>query len=198
MMERNTARLVALITQILDFRQTGAKSFSLYFTKVNVSDLVREEFESFAGLAKKRHLQYNLHLPETVVTAIADEEALRKILSNLFSNAVKYADKKVWVKLKSKQGDEALVLEVCNDGNLIPKEASQRIFEPFVRLKETARQKGTGIGLALARSLAQLHGGSLYLQEPDRSINCFVLRLPLKPAAAAAKKKSLFALTKFL
>lgn len=113
MMERNTARLVALVTQILDFRQTEAKSFSLNFSKVNVSDLIREEFESFAGLAKKRQLQYQLFMPEGVVTAIADEEALRKILSNLFSNAVKYAGKEVWVTLQPKREDGWL----CFSGN---------------------------------------------------------------------------------
>lgn len=198
MMARNTGRLVALVTQILDFRKTETKNFSLYFGKVNIGELVKEEWESFAGLAKKRQLQYHLYLPETAVTAVADEEALRKILSNLFSNAIKYADKKVWADLKIKKEEEALLLEVCNDGNLIPKEAAQRIFEPFFRLKETARQKGTGIGLALARSLTLLHGGSLYLQDTDRGYNCFVLRLPLRPAKPAPKKKSLFARTKII
>jgi len=56
----------------------------------------------------------------------------------------------------------------------------EKIFEPFYRLKETAKQKGTGIGLALARSLAQLHKGDLFMKDPEEKMNVFVLRLPYR------------------
>jgi signal transduction histidine kinase len=58
----------------------------------------------------------------------------------------------------------------------------EKIFEPFFRLKRTEKQKGTGIGLALARSLAQLHKGNLYLKETNNGLNTFVISLPLLPA----------------
>jgi len=56
----------------------------------------------------------------------------------------------------------------------------EKIFQPFVRLKETAKQKGTGIGLTVARSLAELHSGKLYLKNSREQINTFVLQIPLK------------------
>jgi signal transduction histidine kinase len=55
----------------------------------------------------------------------------------------------------------------------------EKIFEPFFRLKETEKQRGTGIGLALSRSLAELHKGTLDLKEPANNLNVFVLRLPI-------------------
>ncbi len=90
---------MTLITQILDFRQTEAKGFSLDFTRVNITDLLQEVYTSFQPLAKKRNLQYNMTLPDTPVIALVDEDALNKILYNLFSNAVKYADKEITAQL---------------------------------------------------------------------------------------------------
>ena len=113
---------------------------------------------------------------------MADEEALHKIFNNLFSNAIKYAQKEVSVRLLlPKEGDAYYTIEISNDGYLIPADMSERIFEPFFRLKETIKQKGTGIGLALARSLAELHKGKLYLKNTSDGLNTFVLTLPVKP-----------------
>lgn len=180
-MERNTNRLMTLITQILDFRQTEAKGFSLDFTRVNLTDLLQETWLNFHPLAKKRNLRYTIDLPDAPVTAFADEDAIRKIFSNLFSNAVKYADKEVSVTLYPVQKDSRLFeMEISNDGYKIPAGMKEQIFEPFFRIRETIKQKGTGIGLSLARSLVQLHEGRLYLKD-ETACNTFVLRLPLQP-----------------
>jgi signal transduction histidine kinase len=187
MMERNTNRLMTLVTQILDFRQTEAKGFSLDFTKVNMTALLQDMFANFQPLAKKRALQYNLLLPDIPVFAWVDEEAFNKILSNLFSNAVKYAGQEITVQLFPVQaGDTTCTIEISNDGTPIPSGMRERIFEPFYRIRENTKQKGTGIGLTLARSLTQLHQGSLFVKETTGGMNTFVLRLPLEPTV---KKK---------
>ena len=182
MMERNTNRLMTLITQILDFRQTEAKGFSLEFTKVNITHLLQEGYASFEPLARKRNLQIMLVVPEAPVVAYVDDDALNKILSNLFSNAVKYAEHLITVQLFSVQKeDTGFMIEFSNDGVLIPTTMQERIFEPFYRIKENSKQKGTGIGLTLARSLTLLHQGKLYVKENTGALNTFVLCLPLQP-----------------
>ncbi|MEO5594172.1 MAG: two-component regulator propeller domain-containing protein [Chitinophagaceae bacterium] len=199
-LERNTNRLITLITQILDFRQTEKKGFSIDFTRVDITEAVQEEYLNFMPLAKKRNIAYTINLPEEHVFAMADEEALRKIFSNLFSNAVKYAEKTVQLRLfPAEKGSESIKIEISNDGYTIPPEMKEKIFEPFYRLKETIRQKGTGIGLALARSLVELHNGRLFLKETKDGLNTFVLDLPVTPeeqTPAKQKKKQLLLNTK--
>lgn len=187
-MERNTNRLVNLINQILDFRQTETKGFSLDFTTVNMNELLQEAYLTFEPVAKKKKLVYEMNLPATIVYSRADGEALNKIFSNLFSNAVKYAEKKVHIKLTSpKNDDQYLFIEIKNDGFLIPDDMKEKIFEPFFRLQETVKQKGTGIGLALAKSLAELHNGNIYLKEPEDGMNTFEITLPYQFNASAIK-----------
>lgn len=178
-MERNTNRLVNLTTQILDFRQVETRGFSLYFTEVNLNELLEDMFITFEPLARKKKLSYAIDFPSSHVHIMADAEALNKIFSNLFSNAVKYADKKVKIHLlKPAKEDDMVFIEIKNDGFLIPNEMKEKIFEPFFRLKESVKQKGTGIGLALARSLVELHNGKLYLDASEDNMNTFMLALP--------------------
>jgi ligand-binding sensor domain-containing protein/signal transduction histidine kinase len=188
-MERNTNRLVALITQILDFRKTEAKGFSMDFIKVNISELLKESFKNFTALAKKRNLQYVIKCPPADLFAFADEEALNKIFSNLFNNAIKYAQQNITIRLLPlKENSNSFTIEFENDGTKIPAEMKDKIFEPFYRLKQPLQQQGTGIGLALAKSLTLLHNGNLYLKENTAELNIFVLFLPLQHAANAPIK----------
>ncbi len=112
---------------------------------------------------------------------MADEEALQKIFNNLISNAVKYADKKTIIQLvQPEESDEFVSIIVSNDGFIIPVEMHEKIFEPFYRMKENIKQKGTGIGLALARSLVELHKGYIYIEARYLNMNTFVVSLPLQ------------------
>lgn len=181
-MERNTNRLIRLTNQLLDFRQTETRGFSLSFTPVNISELLEETYANFKPLAEQRGLYFTMELPATPLYTMADQEALNKILTNIFSNAIKYAGSEVQVQLLPVQpGDLQFTIGIANDGHLIPADMKEKIFEPFFRLKKTEKQQGTGIGLALARSLAQLHKGNLFLQESTNELNTFVLHLPLLP-----------------
>jgi len=176
-MERNTERLIDLTNQLLDYRQTEAGGFTLTFTEVNVSILLEEIFGSFKPLAEQKNLRYSLHLPAKTLVSYADSDALTKIITNLLSNAVKYAGEKVAVKLMHE--GENFFVEIANDGHLIPADMREKIFEPFVRLMKNEKQKGTGIGLALVRSLTELHGGTVSVKE-HALLNIFVLTLPVR------------------
>jgi ligand-binding sensor domain-containing protein/signal transduction histidine kinase len=180
LMDRNTNRLIALVTQILDFRKVENKGFSVDLKTVNVSNLLKESYLNFSPLTKKRKLSYTINCPTDDVFAMVDEEALNKIFSNLYNNAIKFAIQKVAIRLMPPQKDIGYCyIEFENDGFKIPYEKKEKIFEPFYRLSES-KQEGTGIGLALARSLTELINGDLYLKETTDSSIVFVLCLPIQ------------------
>jgi signal transduction histidine kinase/ligand-binding sensor domain-containing protein len=190
MMNRNTNRLVTLITQILDFRKTETRGFSLDFAKEDIAPILEESYITFRPVADKKKLNYSLQLPDQRFTAMADEEALTKIFSNLLGNATKYASQHVSVILYPPGSDDMYwSLTVENDGPLIPAAMREKIFEPFVRIKDATRQRGTGIGLALAKSLATLHGGELLFREAENGMNLFILRLPVHPPEKETSQK---------
>jgi ligand-binding sensor domain-containing protein/signal transduction histidine kinase len=179
-MERNTNRLIDLSNQLLDLRQTEIQGFSLNCVKANISELLEDTWLNFKPLAEQKNLSFHLNIPPTPLMAFVDIEAFNKILTNLFSNAVKYAASKVDVYLLPFEKEDAFfTIEIKNDGYLIPYEMKEKIFEPFFRLKETEKQKGTGIGLALSRSLVQLHKGVLDIKPPENSLNVFYLTMPV-------------------
>jgi signal transduction histidine kinase len=153
--------------------------------------LLEESFASFTSLAEQKQLQYLLHLPQKPLVAYADNEVLTKILSNLLSNAIKYANKEVRISLHTDVATKSFSIEIDNDGFLIPDEMKEKVFEPFVRLKGTDKQQGTGIGLALARSLAQLHQGSLMIKKDNKIFNRFILHLPMLQLRPTAKNDML-------
>jgi ligand-binding sensor domain-containing protein/signal transduction histidine kinase/DNA-binding response OmpR family regulator len=181
MINRNTNRLIDLSNQLLDFRKAEANRYSLSFLQCNVAALIREEFINFKPAAEQKALLYKLELCRIEPQAFLDAEAFKKIVCNLLSNAIKYAQTTVSVKLLPfGSEDEVLHLEFRNDGYLIPYELKEKIFEPFYRIKETEKQVGTGIGLALSRSLAELHKGVLEIKPPEGGCNVFRLTLPIQ------------------
>lgn len=182
-MEQNTERLLNLTNQLLDFRKTEKQGFSLNFTKCNILEVVRETYLRFTSLAKQKNLEFALKVPDDVLYAHVNREAFIKILSNLLSNAMKYAKTYVQISLEINPGMEIeeFYIRTVNDGPLVPDAMKEEIFKPFVRFdgEENGRvTAGTGIGLALSRSLAELHRGSLKMVEGDGA-NVFCLTLPM-------------------
>ena len=133
---------------------------------------------NFAETAKDSNLRLTFSHEDEQLFILADEPGLNKILNNLLHNALKYAESYIEVEAK-RVGDNAVV-SIRNDGPIIPGEHRSRIFEPFVQYGNDA--KGVGIGLSLARTLAELHGGQLVLDD-NTTCTDFILTLPLRRAA---------------
>ena len=178
-MEKNTSRLLDLTNQLLDFRKTELQDISLTFVETNIAKMVRDTYTRFSQAIEDKNLEIGLDLGQEDIYAYIDREAFKKIFSNLLNNAVKYAENKIILNLEEK-GD-SFELSVKNDGNLIPAHLKNKIFEPFYRISgaDNQNQPGTGIGLSLAYSLAELHHGTIYLDSSDGQLNTFILKLPI-------------------
>ena len=176
-MQKNTERLLNLINELLDFRKTEIEGLKLTFVKTNISELVRKVHHRFSDLIQEKNITFTLNLGSDEIHAFVDEEAIRKVLSNLFNNAIKYSEIRVDVNLEISGDNFKLVVK--NDGDLIPSYLKNKIFEPFYRLSNQENTAGTGIGLSLALALSELHKGTLIVQDSHDSMNVFELKIPL-------------------
>lgn len=181
-MSKNTDRLLNLTNQLLDFRKTESDAYSLNLRRQNASELIRETFLRFTPLARQRNLTFELDLPDNDIFVLLDKEAFLKIVSNLVNNAIKYCDSCVRMKayISTDEQNNMFHLLTENDGEKIPDEYREEIFKPFVHLdkEKDGKTAGTGIGLALSKSLAELHKGNLVLENEDEWI-LFHLTLPV-------------------
>lgn len=177
-MHQNTDRLLNLVNQLLDFRKTETEGLKLNFVHTNITELVTTTYKRFLPIARGKQIQIQLNA-ENDVWGTIDVEAFTKIISNLLNNAVKYSEKIIEVSLITVQS--RLKFTVRNDGDVVPLAYREEIFKPFnqyTSVNRTSNVEGTGIGLALARSLAELHQGGLAMDD-DLQYNCFVLDIPL-------------------
>lgn len=173
-MNKNTQRLLDLTNQLLDFRKVESGEFPIHATLFNVTQLLKSIFQTFHLLAAKKNIRYNLDATEDVFI-YSDEESITKIISNLLDNAIKYGKSSVTIRLKTTP--HKVSITVNSDGNPINEAMQEKIFEPFFRMPEAEKATGTGIGLPLSRSLAELLKGSLSLDSTTDS-NIFTLIIP--------------------
>ncbi|MBQ9669200.1 MAG: response regulator [Prevotella sp.] len=192
--EKNTRRLLNLINQLLDFRKVESNSMQLSFVNIDFGQLLQSIVARFEPTISGMHKTISLDLKDDDLRLQADQEAVTKIVSNLLNNARKYSE--TFIQVTARNDGDRMELRVTNDGDQIPAEKAEAIFQPFTRLDDTHNQPGSGLGLPMARSLAELHGGSLAI-DTRSEYNEFVLTLPLKqqltqPQPLAEREESIF------
>jgi len=173
-------RLSRLIGNVLTFSRKHRSALKLHPARGNVDEVVRQVLDHFEVPlhAKGIELRFEAHAGRD---AEFDRDALEQIVGNLLNNVEKYAASASRVDVVTTQDGDRVSVTVADDGPGVPPADRDRIFQPFYRVsnKLTDGVAGTGIGLAIARDLAQLHGGDLTLEPADRGA-CFrlVFRAP--------------------
>jgi DNA-binding response OmpR family regulator/nitrogen-specific signal transduction histidine kinase len=181
-MDKNAKHLLKLVDQLLDFRKTELQGYRLNFGKIDIVSTLYENFNLFKDAAEQNKLSFDITTNTKQLYISADEEACVKILSNLLLNAIKYAKTQILVSFNYNEGDEYFTIDVKNDGQQIPKAIKDKIFEPFFRGGNAEYKPGTGLGLPLARSLTEMHLGTLTLLDTDNELITFRLHLPVNQA----------------
>lgn len=170
--QANTNRLLELINQLLDIRKLEQNEEKLEFTRYDICEIVRRTTALFNTTAEDQGVKLNVSTPESRIEAMCARDSIEKIISNLITNALKYGKDSINVSLV--ENDGTAILRVDSNGERIPARNKEKIFDKFVH-----GGKGTGLGLPLARTLAEQHGGKLYLDVSCIDCNSFVLEIPL-------------------
>ena len=185
LIEEETARLAALIGDVLDTSRLDAGTFSYSFRDVDVAELVRET-TSVARLGQDE-IGVRAEIESPLPPVRADRERLRQLLLNLLTNAIKYTVPGDEVTLRASAENGTVELSVHDNGPGIAPEDQRVIFEKFGRAMTAAGSKpGAGLGLFIARSIAEAHGGSLDVASEPGAGATFVLRLPSDREAGEA------------
>jgi signal transduction histidine kinase len=174
-----TERLAALVADVLDTSRIEAGTFTYRFDDVDVGALVRD---SVAGVSLAQdEVEVTAEVHGELPPVRADRERLQQVLTNLLDNAVKFSPAGERVTVSAYKVDSRVRVEVADRGPGIAKEQQRLIFEKFGRAHTPGSpgKPGTGLGLFIARSIAEAHGGTLDVHSaPDRGAT-FTLSLPL-------------------
>jgi len=173
-------RLTRMISQYLDITRLESGATVLRRTAVRVESLVERTLLMLDPLASERGIQLTRKLGFDSKPVLADADLLSSAISNLVSNAIKYSPQGTEVVISAKNTASGVSIEVADQGYGIPEESLNRIFEKFYRVPrvEDVDVPGTGLGLALVREIAELHGGSVAVRSTAGSGSIFTLWVP--------------------
>lgn len=172
-------RLSALVRTLLSMSNLQSVSRT---DEIPLAPLAEEILTDLAPLAQEKQVTLRQDCEE--VSMVGSDALIYRLLFNLIENAIKYNKTGGTVFVSVKQADENVILEVADTGSGIPKDCMESIFEPFFRVdKSRSRQMGgVGLGLALVREIALLHGGSVRAEARAEGGTVFRVVLPRQQA----------------
>ncbi|MEO6811435.1 MAG: PAS domain S-box protein [Isosphaeraceae bacterium] len=191
MLERQVQHMVRLVDDLLELSRITGGKIELRKERVDLATVVRNALDTSRPLIESSRHELTVSLPKEPMFLDADPIRLAQIISNLLNNAAKYTPEggRIWLSAESEgdcQPPESVVLRVRDNGIGIPPAMLPRVFEMFTQVDHLSDrgQGGLGIGLALVKSLVEMHGGRVQAQSPalDGPGTEFTVHLPLVAA----------------
>jgi K+-sensing histidine kinase KdpD len=170
-------RLDDLVDRILASIRAASPQIQLHRTRFDVRGAVAETIRELSPILRRHRM--DPQLPSGALFVRGDRRRAQEVVASLLHNAAKYAPEgtRISVRVKRQRGDAAV--SVSDEGPGVPLEDRGRIFEPYVRLGDPTRVRGTGIGLYASRRIVEAHGGRIWLDGRERDGATFVFTLPL-------------------
>jgi heavy metal sensor kinase len=174
---QQTSRLTRLVDDMLVLARADGGGYPIVLTTVDMAALVNECVRELGPSADEKAIAVRVSLEP--VTLQGDEALLRRMFSNLMGNALTYTPRGGSVDVSLAKADEAVVVRVADTGPGIPAEDRERVFERFVRLDPARGAGGAGLGLAIARWVAEAHGGGVRIVSSGAGGSIFAATLPV-------------------
>ena len=180
---RESERLSRLIDNVLDFSRIEGGRQTYDIVPAAVEPLVRETLEAFAYPLTQASFKVDVAVAPDLPDVPMDRDAVGQALANLVDNAIKYCGERKTLRVSATVRDGRLALAVEDEGIGIPAAEHARIFDKFYRVgrSETSGSRGSGVGLALVRHVAEAHAGSVGVESRPGGGSRFTLSLPLGP-----------------
>ena len=187
--DRQSAQLTRIVDDMLDIARITRGSLAIEHARLDLNDVVRHAIETAAPMIDAARHTLELDLPAEPLPVWGDTQRLAQLLANLLNNAARYTPPGGSIALRARAENNEALVQVRDTGRGIEADMLERIFDMFVQGRTPLERigGGLGVGLALARRIAELHGGSLAARSegPGRGSE-FTLHLPLAHGRADA------------
>jgi len=180
-MRRNHERLTKLTNNLLDISFINTSDEYLNSEYIYLSELCDDILEEVKSTQNYNKLTYNICEEENVSPVLCDVGKTERVLLNLISNSIKYGGENVNININISNDNDYCILRFENNSLPIPKEISEKIFEPFVRAIDNFERpiEGSGLGLSIVKKFMKAHDGDIYLDTDFQNGCAFVLKFPI-------------------
>lgn len=164
--EAKAVQVMELINQFFTLAKLEAGDMNIEITKVNISEVCRENVLGFYELLLQKEFTVDISIPERNIFAQGNRESLDRILSNLLSNAIRYGSEGKYIGVILREDGNFVYVDIVDRGKGIEKEFAARVFERLYTMEDSRsrRIQGNGLGLTIARNLARQLGGDILLE----------------------------------
>ena len=178
---QGSRHLLQLINDVLDISKIQAGKLNLFVeSNVSLYTEINSAVEIIHPRLKEKPIELILDIDDNLPAVEVDRRRIRQIFLNLLINAIKFTPQGS-ITLSAKRRSESILFAVTDTGPGISLDAQEAIFEPFVQTADGVKQvEGTGLGLSISRSLAQAHGGRLWVESQPGEGAAFYFELPWK------------------
>ena len=177
---KNAWHMRNLISELLDFRKQEQGYLKRKVEEQNLVTFTRQIYMCFYEYAQKKEITYRFDNVEETISVWFDSKQLQKVIFNLLSNAFKYTPNKGSIRVEVRMLASQAIVSVCDTGVGIPEEHISKIFERFYQTDNSSSfTLGTGIGLALAKGIMNMHHGKIDVESTVGKGTKFTLSLPL-------------------
>lgn len=187
---RNTLRMKRLITELLDFRKQEQGFEKFKYSKQDIYSFLDEIYLSFKEYARAKQINLEFLNKDKSLEVWFDVVQLEKVIYNLLSNAFKYTSLGGTVSLSVQEYENNVSILISDTGVGIAEKSLEKIFDRFYQVDSLGNQKGTGIGLALAKSIIEAHTGKISVRSMEGEGTTFVVELPLGDNHIADSQKT--------
>ncbi len=193
MMHRATDSMTNLITGLLETIRVESTA-NLVLEPTNINDLIRRAIEDLRPLAEAKKHKISYQQPEESLLIMGDPNRLNSVMTNLLSNAIKFTSDGGKISVEADWDDDEIRVRVTDNGPGISEEEQPRVFEHLFRGKAAFQDsnpvEGTGLGLSLAKTVIEQHGGRLWVESVEGQGSVFSFALPREPTPKTGSLRS--------
>jgi signal transduction histidine kinase len=185
MMQRATESMTNLITALLETIRVESTANVIY-EPCQVNDLIRRAIEDLRPLSEAKNHKIKYEPPDESLLLMGDPSRLNSVMSNLLSNAIKFTKPEGEISIGVKWDDDQATISISDNGPGIPEDEISRVFEHLFRGRINVEDpdnpiEGTGLGLALAKTVIEQHGGDIWVESEEGKGSTFSFSLPREP-----------------